>query len=159
MTAIKQAAQEFLACHRIAVTGVSRTPAGHGGNVIADRLRERGYEVVAVNPNAAQIGGRPAYPNLAAIPGGVEAVVIATAASRALATMEEAATLGIEHVWMHRASAPGSVSAEATAFGREHGIQVIDGGCPLMFDPVSDGGHKFMCLIGQLSGAVPRQVA
>ena len=78
MTAIKEAASEFLAHKRIAVTGVSRTPASHGSNVVYKRLRERGYEVFAVNPNADEVEGDPAYDDLRSIPGGVEAVVIGT---------------------------------------------------------------------------------
>jgi hypothetical protein len=52
MQKIKDAASEFLAHRRVAVTGVSRHPNGHGGNVVYQRLRSRGYDVFAVNPNA-----------------------------------------------------------------------------------------------------------
>jgi hypothetical protein len=72
--------------------------------------------------------------------------------------MVEAAALGITQVWMHRSFGGGSVSAEAADYGRVHGITVIDGGCPLMFDPVSDGGHKMMCRVMKMTGKVPRQV-
>ena len=41
----------------MAVTGVSRTPKSHGSNVVYKRLRERGYEVFAVNPNADEVEG------------------------------------------------------------------------------------------------------
>ena len=51
MTKIKDAASEFLANKRVAVTGVSRHPKDHGSNVVYQRLRERGYDVFAVNPN------------------------------------------------------------------------------------------------------------
>ena len=51
---------------------------GHGGNVVYQRLRDRGYEVFAVNPNAEEVEGDPCYHDLRSIPGGVEAVVIAT---------------------------------------------------------------------------------
>jgi uncharacterized protein len=61
-------------------------------------------------------------------------------------------------VWMHRAFSGGSVSPEAAAWGRRRGIQVIDGGCPLMFDPVADTGHKIMRPLLTLSGKVPRHV-
>ena len=60
MTNVKQAASEFLANKRIAVTGVSRDPKGHGSNIVYQRLRERGYEVFAVNPNADEVEGDPA---------------------------------------------------------------------------------------------------
>jgi hypothetical protein len=101
MQTIAEAASEFLAHKRIAVTGVSREPKSHGSNTVYKRLRERGYEVFAVNPNATQVEGDPSYENLKAIPGGVEAVVIGTRPERAEATMRECADLGIEHVWMH----------------------------------------------------------
>ena len=155
---IKQAAERFLACRRIAVTGVSRTSKSHGGNVVAERLAERGYEVFAVNPNAQEIDGTPCYPNLTAIPGGVEAVVIATRPEHAEQTMREAVELGIKVVWMHRAFDGGSVSEAATQYGREHGGLVIDGGCPLMFGSASDGGHRLMCWFLSLTGKVPRTV-
>lgn len=61
----RAAADEFLTSRRIAVTGVSRTPGSHGGNVVHRRLRERGYEVFAVNPDAETVEGDPAYPRLA----------------------------------------------------------------------------------------------
>jgi hypothetical protein len=57
---------------------------------------------------------------------------------------------------MHRSYGQGSVSATATAYGREHGITVIDGGCPLMFDPTADFGHKVMRVV--LAGRVPKTV-
>ena len=158
MKPIKEAASEFLANKRIAVTGVSRKPQDHGSNVVYKRLRERGYEVFAVNPNADQVEGDKCYHDLKAIPGGVGAVVIGTRPERAEATMRECAELGIKHVWMHRGPGAGSVSPAATAYGREQGISVIPGGCPLMFEPTADGGHRAMKFVFTLTGAVPREV-
>jgi uncharacterized protein len=158
MQTIKEAATEFLAAKRVAVTGVSRDPGGHGSNVVYRRLRERGYEVFAVNPNAEEVEGDRCYPDLRSIPGGVDAVVIATRPERAEQTMRECNDLGIEHVWMHRGPGPGSVSATAADYGREHGITVIDGGCPCMFGPTADGGHKVMRALFTLTGNVPRKV-
>jgi uncharacterized protein len=158
MNSIKEAATEFLAAKRVAVTGVSRNPQGHGGNIVYQRLRQRGFEVFAVNPNAESVEGDRAYPDLASIPGGVDAVVIGTKPETAEATMRECAALGIDRVWMHRSVGAGSVSAAATEYGRAHGITVIDGGCPLMFDPTADFGHKCMRFFFTMSGAVPKQV-
>jgi predicted CoA-binding protein len=155
---IGKAASEFLANKRIAVTGASRNPQGHGSNVVYQRLRERGYEVFAVNPNADQVEGDRSYRDLRSIPGGVEAVVIGTRPETAEAAMRECAELEIKHVWMHRSVGGGSVSAAATVYGRQQGISVIPGGCPLMFEPVSDGGHKAMRFVFTLTGAVPRHV-
>jgi uncharacterized protein len=156
MQSIREAAAAFLASRRVAVTGVSRTPKTHGSNNVYRRLRERGYQVFAVNPNTGQVEGDRSYQDLASIPGGVDAVVIGTRPEIAEDTMRECAELGINHVWMHRGPGAGSVSAAATSYGREHGITVIDGGCPLMFGPTADFGHKIMRLV--YAGHVPKQV-
>ena len=158
MLTMKQAAADFLSRRRLAVTGVSRTPRSHGGNIVYQRLRERGYEVFAVNPSADRVEGDPCFPDLRSIPGGVEAVVIATRPEAAEATLRECADLGVGQVWMHRSLGGGSVSAAAAAWGREHGIRVIAGGCPLMFDPAADTGHKVMRFVCRLAGTVPRRV-
>jgi predicted CoA-binding protein len=158
MVPIKQAASQFLAHKRIAVTGVSRQPQGHGGNVVYQRLRERGYQVFAINPNANEVEGDPCYHDLKSVPGGVEAVVIATNPEHAEETMRECVELGIGYVWMHRSVGGGSVSDAATGYGRQHGITVIDGGCPLMFNPTADLGHKAMRFVFTRTGKVPKRV-
>jgi predicted CoA-binding protein len=156
MQSMQEAAAAFLANRRIAVTGVSRTPKQHGSNNVYRRLRARGYEVFAVNPNAKEVEGDRSYPDLASIPGGVQAVVIGTRPDFAEATVRECVDLDIKHVWMHRGAGAGSVSAAATAYGRTHGITVIDGGCPLMFQPTSDLSHRVMRIV--FGGNVPKQV-
>src|SRR5512134_2229757 len=153
MQSIKEAASAFLANKRVAVTGVSRTPENHGSNNVYRRLRERGYQVFAVNPNADVVEGDPCYQDLKSIPGGIQAVVIGTRPEIAEGTMRECAELGIEHVWMHRGPGAGSVSDAATGYGRQHGITVIDGGCPLMFPPTADLGHRVMRFV--YAGHVP----
>ena len=156
MQPVKEAASEFLAKKRVAVTGVSRTPKGHGSNVVYRRLRDRGYDVFAVNPNADEVEGDRSYKDLSSIPGGVEAVVIGTRPEIAEKTMHECADLDIKYVWMHWGAGGSSVSDAATDYGREHGITVIDGGCPLMFEPTADFSHKVMRRV--LAGHVPKQV-
>ena len=158
MTRIADAAEEFLRCSRIAVTGVSREPKGEASNGIYRRLRDRGYAVFAVNPHATEVEGDPAYPDLASIPGGVEAVVVATRPEQAMGTVQDAIAAGVQQVWMHRSFGAGSVDAEAVRVGREAGLTVIDGGCPLMFGRASDGGHRLMCRWFTMTGKVPRTV-
>lgn len=155
---IQQAATRFLAHRRIAVTGVSRQPASHGGNVVYTRLKDRGYEVFAVNPNADTVEGDPSWMDLKSIPGGIDAVVIATRPDVAEATMRECVELGVTEVWMHRSFGAGSVSQTATDYGRDHGVHVIDGGCPLMFGDCSDGAHRVMRRVFTWTGKVPTEV-
>ena len=119
---IADAAQTFLSQHRIAVTGVSREGTQHGANVVYQRLKDRGYTGFAVNPNTPEVDGDRTYPDLASIPGGVDAVVIGTSAAHAPATMREIVDLGIKYAWMHRsrrrpgsAGMPGCWSSTAAA--------------------------------------------
>lgn len=156
MQGINQATATFLGSKRVAVTGVSRHPSNHGSNTVYRRLRDRGYQVFAVNPNADRVEGDACYHDLRSIPGGVEAVVIGTRPEYAEGTMRECAELGIKQVWMHRGPGAGSVSAAATRFGREHGITVIEGGCPLMFGPTADFGHRLLRFV--YAGKVPKEV-
>ena len=158
MTSIADAATEFLAHDRIAVAGVSRNATGHGGNVVYLRLRDRGYTVFPVNPNAETVEGDRCYPDLASIPGGVDGVVIATRPSASASIVEECARLGITRVWMHRSFGGGSVSKEAHEFCRQNGIASLAGGCPLMYGPTSDGGHRFMRAFAGLLGQLPKEV-
>ena len=158
MVKIADAAAEFLSHTRVAVTGVSRTSTDNAANTVYKRLRDRGYEVSAVNPNATEAEGDPCYPDLASIPGGVEAVVVGTAPAHAPATVQECIDLGIEHVWFHRGPGAGSANPEAAQLGRDHGLAVIDGGCPCMFGPTSDVGHRIMRPVLQLTRNVPREV-
>ncbi len=158
MVKVSDAAADFLAQRRIAVAGVSRESAGHGGNTVYQRLRDRGYEVFAVNPNADRVEGDPCYRNLAAIPGGVDAVVIATHPDAAESVARECVELGIQRVWMHRLFGGGSESAAAAEVCAANGITAIAGGCPLMYAPTSDTGHVCLRWLQGLTGGRPRVV-
>ena len=158
MPTMKETATEFLTHKRVAVTGVSRNPTNHGSNVVYTRLRDRGYEVYAVNPNANEVEGDNCYTDLKSVPADLEWVVIGTKPETAEGTMHECVELGIPRVWMHRSFGEGSVSPAATTYGREHGVRVIDGGCPCMYGPTGDPGHKVMRTLLQLTRKLPRKV-
>ena len=155
MAQLDEAVRAFLDRKRIAVAGVSRDgrlPA----NAIYKKLRGAGYQVFPVNPNATEVEGDRCYRSLRAVPDGVEAVVIATPPAAADALVRECADLGIRHVWMHRSFGQGSVSASATAFGRQQGISVIDGACPMMY-VAPDVGHRCVRWILKLTGGLPKE--
>jgi predicted CoA-binding protein len=156
MTTLEGAVQDFLAQQRIAVAGVSRTRQTTG-NLIYRRLRDRGYQVFPVNPNADEGEGDRCFPDLASIPGGVGGVVIVTRPAVSEAIVRQCPGAGVRRVWMHQSLAHGgtSVSAAATEFCRVNGITVIAGGCPLMFGKTSDFGHRCMRWIMRLTGGLP----
>lgn len=122
----------FLEARRIAVAGVSRE-GNLPANAIFRRLREAGHAVVPVNPNAAEVEGVPCYPNLAAIPGPVDGLVIAAHPDVAAGLVEQAAARGVTRVWFHRSFGSGSVSDAALKACAEAGLDPVVGGCPLMY--------------------------
>src|SRR3989337_2763146 len=117
MPKLREAVDDFLAQKRIALAGVSRD-SNQAANLVYRTLRKANYEVFAVNPNAHEVEGDPCYPDLKSIPGGVDAVVIATAPGAAEAIARACAQQGITRVWMHRSFGKGSVSDGAAAFCR-----------------------------------------
>jgi hypothetical protein len=154
-TDLETATRSFFSARRIAVAGASRQ-ANQPGNAILQRLRAAGLDVVPVNPAATAIDGIPCYPNLGAIPGGVEAVVIATAPAVTSQVVRDCVELGIKRVWIHRSFGRGSASPEAARLCRENGISLIDGACPLMYCPPVDFAHRcFRGLFG-FFGKLPK---
>lgn len=135
------AARRFLSEPRIAVVGVSRSGQSVA-NYILKRFKETGHEAFAVNPNATEIEGEPCYPDLASIPGGVTAVFIATHPDVTPQVVRECAGAGVRRVWIHRSVGQGSASVEAEQIGHQHGMDVLAGGCPLMFLEPVDVFHR-----------------
>ena len=157
MLTLKQAADEFLAQKRIAVAGVSRDTK-QPANLIFRRLRDTGHEVFAVNPKAEEVEGVRAYARVTEIPAPVDGVVVVTPADAARDVAADCAAAGVPRVWLHRGVGPGSVSDDAVAFCREHGIEVIAGGCPNMFGATSDPGHKCLKVMLRMGGKLPKEV-
>jgi predicted CoA-binding protein len=154
---LREAAEEFLAQHTIGVAGVShdtKQPA----NLIYRRLRDHGYAVYPINPTAAVAEGDQCYPDVATVPAKLDGVVIVTPASASRQVVAGCAEAGVKRVWLHRGLGPGSVSEDAIALAREHGMNVIPGGCPNMFGPTSDPGHVCMRCMLQATGKVPTTV-
>ena len=148
---------DFLAQKRIAVAGVSADRTRHPvGAAIFRRLKGAGHAVFAVNPNLASFEGEPCWPSLAAIPGGVDGVVIATRPEITEAIVRDAIAAGVRRVWMHASGPKGSsVSAAAVALCQANGVTVIAGACPMMFGEGVDFGHRCMKWMLKLGGGLP----
>ncbi len=155
MSTLRQAVDDFLSQNRIAVVGVSRDSA-QAANLVYRNLRKANYQVFAINPNATEVEGDRCYADLKSVPGGVDAAMVVTTPQVADDVVRECADLGINRVWMHRSFGKGSVSPAAEAFCRERGIAVLAGGCPNMFLPGADFGHKCMRWVLSLTGGLPK---
>ena len=140
MKEINDLVKDFLAQKSIAVVGVSDRRET-GCNMAYKRFQGAGYVVWPVNPRLAEFEGEACYPSLGAIPQKPDAVFILTNPQITEQVVQECVDLGIQHVWMHcmLGTKPGiaagmtSVSQDAVALCREHGIHVIPGSCPNQF--------------------------
>jgi uncharacterized protein len=146
---------DFLNGRRIAVAGVSRGSAS-AANPVYRKLRDSGYEVFPVNPNASQLEGATCYPDLASIPGPLDGVVVATHPDVSAQIVQQAAARQVPRVWLHRSFGQGSVSDAAVQECAKSGIACIVGGCPLMYREPVDVGHRCMRAVLRWLGRVPR---
>jgi predicted CoA-binding protein len=144
----------FLRGRRFAVAGVSRDPA-QPANAVYRKLRDSGYDVLAINPNASEAEGATCYPELRAVPGAIDGVVIATHPDVSVDLVRQCADRGVGRVWLHRSFGVGSVSEEATRECEERGIHCLVGGCPLMYCEPVDFGHRCMRWWLRRRGRVP----
>ena len=148
----KELVQDFFAQKRIAVSGLSRKKDS-GAGAIYLKLREKGYQVVPVHPEAEAFYGDTCYPNLSAIPGGVDAVFIMNSPDVTEKVTDEAIWLGIKRVWMHNNTLMGSsASKTAVEHCQEAHVNVISVGCPMMFmnaDPFHKGMGWFLKATGR----------
>ncbi|MFI4935529.1 MAG: CoA-binding protein [Caulobacterales bacterium] len=149
--------RDFLAQKRIAVVGVSRDGARRSAaSAIYRRLKGAGHEVFPVNPNLEAYEGDVCYPDLKAIPGGVDGVVVVTRPQVTDEIARQCGEAGVKRVWMHQSSASASsVSPAAVEYCRQAGISVIPGACPMMYGENVDFGHKCMRWMLKLSGGLP----
>ena len=120
--------EPFLAGDQFAVVGASTNREKYGNKVLRC-YQQNGRAVHPINPGAKEVEGLPCYASLSDAPGPIHGVSIITPPKITLQVVEEAAKLGIKHLWMQ----PGAESPEAIARGLELGLSLVaDGSCLLV---------------------------
>ncbi len=146
---MNQAVQDFIQGKRIAIVGVSRSGKKFGNTIYAE-LRARGYQVSIVHPQAQEIGGEPCFPNLAALRGKIDGVVICVSPDQAGQVLREAVQADIKNIWLQQ----GAQSPEVLALAHQLGVNPVAGKCILMYAQPVRSFHRFhrgfMQLFGQL---------
>jgi predicted CoA-binding protein len=155
MNSLLEKVDDFLEQKSIAVAGVSRNSSTEAANIIYKKLRDSGYQVYPINPQAETVEGDISYSDLKSVPNKVDGVVICTRPEVALDIVKQCIELGIKRVWMHRSFGSGSVSDEAAELARKNKIIVIAGACPMMYCQPIDFGHKCMHWILKVFGKLP----
>jgi len=147
--------QDFLAQKRIAMIGISRSPASFSGSVFKE-LCSRGYDVVPVNPHTQEVLGYKCFARVQDINPPVTAALLMTSPEATDMVVRDCAAAGITRVWMHRAGGAGAVSEKAVQFCEQHNIRVVPGECPLMFLPQGSSVHHLHGFFRKITGRYPK---
>jgi uncharacterized protein len=137
--------REFLGAKRIAIAGVSRNPRDFT-RLLFREFRDRGYDVVPVNPHLAEVEGVPCVARIADISPPAEAALLLTLPGMNAHLAADCAQAGIRRIWMYRA-------AEQPL---PEGVTVISGECPFMFLPETGMIHRFHGFCRKLARTYPR---
>lgn len=150
----RQSIERFYSNKRIAVIGASRDKRKYA-YTLATSLRARGYDVVAVNPNASVIDGIPCFPSIKDVTPKAKAAIAVLAAPRLDAVVRDCAAAGVRALWLHEHVMKGVRNPKAIFLCEENGIECIAGFCPMMFLPNTALPHKIHGSIMKLFGAFP----
>ena len=71
------AIESFLSPKKLAIIGASRNPKKFGRQVY-DALKQKGFTVYGVNPNAEDLDGDPCYKDIASLPAEVDRLFFVT---------------------------------------------------------------------------------
>ena len=138
---LQQAIEEFVSSRRIAVVGVSRENKKFGNSIYSELLI-RGYDVYGINPSMDHINGRECFPNISALRGLIDAVVICISPAKVEPVLREAVRIGVKNVWLQQ----GCETIQTVTLGKLLGLNVVAGKCILMYmEPVKSfhSVHRF----------------
>lgn len=121
---VEERIRAFLAAGPWAVAGASRDRSKFGNQVLRCYLENELRPVFPVNPHASEVEGLACHPSLSALPEPARAVSIITPPEVSLRVLEEAAGLGIRHLWLQ----PGAEDERLLARADELGLEPIAGG-------------------------------
>ncbi len=140
---------EFYRQKRLAIVGVSRSEKEYSRLVFRE-LVKRGYEVVPVNPAAAELDGVRCYAKLADVAPAVDAALVLLPAEAAAQAVQECAQSGVKRVWL-RNDVP-----TAREVCRRQSIALVAGYCPFMFLPGTAFFHRCHAFGLKLAGKYPQ---
>jgi predicted CoA-binding protein len=149
MTSLKQI-EDFIAAGPVAMVGVSRNPKKFGHAAFKE-LKEKGLNVIPVNPAAEEILGVRAYPDVNSLPHEVRSVLIMTKKDQTAGVVRDAKAKGIRNIWIQQMA--DSKDALKELEGTD--INFISGECILMhYKPHSI--HKFHKTLKKFFGRFPK---
>ncbi|MFO7620560.1 MAG: CoA-binding protein [Bacteroidales bacterium] len=149
MVSLKQI-EEFLASEPVAMVGVSRNPKKFGYAAFKE-LKEKGMNIIPVNPYADEIFGSEVFKDIRSLPSDVKGLIIMTKKDQTPGVIRDAREKGIRQIWIQQMAD----SKEAIAETEGSDINLITKECILMhYKPHSI--HKFHKALLKFFGRFPK---
>lgn len=148
----KASVDAFVAQKTLALVGASRNGKKFGNSILKE-LKGKGYTVLPVHPEAAEIDGETCYSTLQALPQEVGGAIFVVRPEQTEHLVRDAKEAGIPRVWMQQ----GAQSDEAVQFCRDNDIDVVEKECILMFAGEVKGIHAFHRWLWKVIGKLPRE--
>ncbi len=101
---------------RVAAVGASRDSSKDASRIPRE-LRDRGFVVIPVTPNAEELWGERAYPSLLELPGPVDVVDVFRPAAEAPEIARQAVAIGAKALWLQLEIASDEAREIATGAG------------------------------------------
>jgi len=93
--------EEFLGSEPIAMAGVSRNPKKFGFAAFKE-LKEKGMDIIPVNPHADEIHGSKVYHDIKSLPDNIKGLIIMTSKNQTAGLIREAKEKGIRQIWIQQ---------------------------------------------------------
>ena len=149
MATLKQI-EEFMGATPIALAGVSRNPKKFGQAAFKE-LRDKGLDVIPVNPFADEIYGVKAYKDILSLPQEVQGLIIMTRKDQTADVVRNAKSRGIKNIWIQQMAD----SKEALDELKGSDLNYITGECVLMhYKP--NGVHSFHKALRKIFRVFPK---
>lgn len=149
MATLKQI-EEFFGSEPIAMAGVSRNPKKFGFAAFKE-LKEKGLNVIPVNPSAEEIHGAKVYHDIKSLPDNVRGLIVMTGKDQTAGVIREAKEKGIKQIWVQQSAE----SKDAMKELEGSGINYVTKECILMhYKPHSI--HKFHAAIRKFFRSFPK---
>jgi acyl-CoA synthetase (NDP forming) len=146
MAYVKNDLEPFFKPRHVAIVGVARSGFSFGGMSFLQKLQEAGFPgpLYPINPEATEIRGLPAYPNLSSLPVVPDLAMVCVAASQVPAILKECGRIGLRHIHILTAGFKEigteegkGLEEEIASIAKREGLLVIGPNCMGPYCPAS----------------------
>ena len=104
----------------VAVIGASSNRDKFGNKALR-AFERRGYKVIPINPNEAEVEGHKTYASVLEVPGPIDLATVYVPVRPGITVMEQLASKGVGEVWLN----PGADDERVVARARELGLTIV----------------------------------